>query len=177
MHRDVRKPLVIFTPKSLLRSPKAFSDISRFSSGSFEETLDDPVWTSGERDRDAVETVLLASGKVAFDLMDERDERELDVPVARVEQLYPFPADQIRDILAAYPNAKDVCWVQEEPENMGPWGFVDGRLWNLLEELDDGRELRRASRVPSASPAAGQHVVHEQEHEQLMDDALGPATP
>ena len=177
MHRDVRKPLVIFTPKSLLRSPKAFSDISRFSSGSFEETLDDPVWTSGERDRDAVETVLLASGKVAFDLMDERDERGLDVPVARVEQLYPFPADQIRDILAAYPNAKDVCWVQEEPENMGPWGFVDGRLWNLLEELDDGRELRRASRVPSASPAAGQHVVHEQEHEQLMDDALGPATP
>jgi multifunctional 2-oxoglutarate metabolism enzyme len=177
MHRDVRKPLIIFTPKSLLRSPKAFSDISEFTSGSFAETLDDPAWTSGDRDRDGVEAVLLGSGKVTFDLMEARDERDLDVPVVRVEQLYPFPADQIRDILAAYPNAKDVCWVQEEPENMGPWGFVDGRLWNLLEELDDGRALRRATRVPSASPAAGQAVVHEQEHEQLMEDALGPATP
>ncbi len=176
MHREVRKPLIIFTPKSLLRSPKAFSDISAFTSGSFAETIDDPVWASGDRDRGDVSTVLLASGKVAFDLMDERDERELDVPVVRVEQLYPFPAGQIRDVLATYPNAKDVCWVQEEPENMGPWGFVDGRLWNLLEELDDGRQLRRASRIPSASPAAGQHVVHQQEHEQLMEDALGPAS-
>jgi multifunctional 2-oxoglutarate metabolism enzyme len=174
MHREVLKPLVIFTPKSLLRSPRAFSDISEFTSGSFHETLDDPGWVSGERDRDAVTTVVLASGKVAFDIMEERDERELEVPVVRVEQLYPFPADQIRDILAAYPSAKDVCWAQEEPENMGPWGFVDGRLWNLLDELDDGRELRHTSRVPSASPAAGQHVVHEQEHEQLMEDTLGP---
>ncbi len=174
MHRDVRKPLVIFTPKSLLRSPKAFSDISEFTSGSFLETIDDPAWSSGDRARDEVTTVVLGSGKVTFDCMDERDERELNVPVVRVEQLYPFPADQIRDILATYPNAKDVCWAQEEPENMGPWGFVDGRLWNLLEELDDGRELRRASRVPSASPAAGQHVVHEQELEQLLEDILGP---
>ncbi len=175
MHRDVRKPLVVFTPKSLLRSPRAFCDLSEFTAGHFHETLDDPDWVAGDRDRDAVQSVMLCSGKVAYDVMTARDERELDVPVVRVEQLYPFPADQIRDILAAYPNAKDVCWVQEEPQNMGPWGFVDGRLWNLLEELDDGRELRRASRVPSASPAAGQHVVHDQEHEQLMDDALGPA--
>jgi len=174
MHRDVRKPLIIFTPKSLLRSPKAFSDISGFTGGHFNETLDDPRWVAGEGDRDEVRTVVLASGKVAYDVMDARDERELDVPVVRVEQLYPFPAEQIRDILATYPNAQDICWCQEEPENMGPWGFVDGRLWNLLEELDDGRRLRRTSRVPSASPAAGQHVVHEQEHVQLMEDTLGP---
>ncbi|MFW5933705.1 MAG: hypothetical protein ACOCT8_03130, partial [Actinomycetota bacterium] len=69
------------------------------------------------------------------------------------------------------------CWVQEEPQNMGAWGFVDGRLWNLLDALGGDRYLRQASRVPSASPAAGQHVVHEQELRQLLDDALGPATP
>jgi multifunctional 2-oxoglutarate metabolism enzyme len=177
MHRDVRKPLVIFTPKSLLRSPNAFSDLAAFTSGSFRETLDDPLFVDGDRsgDRDAVSTVLLCSGKVAYDLMKERDTRELAVPVVRLEQLYPFPHEQIGEILRGYPDAQDVAWVQEEPANMGPWPFVDGRLWNLLEELDDGRKLRSASRVPSASPAAGQHVVHEQEHEQLMDDALSPA--
>jgi multifunctional 2-oxoglutarate metabolism enzyme len=176
MHRDVRKPLVIFTPKSLLRSPNAFSDISAFTGGHFRETLDDPAWADGDRDRTEATSVMLCSGKVAYDVMQERDARELAVPVVRVEQLYPFPADQIRDVLASYPNAKDVCWLQEEPQNMGPWPFVDGRLWNILDELDDGRELRRASRIPTASPAAGQHVVHEQEHEQLMEDALGPVT-
>jgi multifunctional 2-oxoglutarate metabolism enzyme len=67
-----------------------------------------------------------------------------------------------------------VVWVQEEPENMGPWGFVDGRLWNLLEDVGGDRRLRRASRAPSASPAAGQHVVHEQELEQLLEETLGP---
>jgi multifunctional 2-oxoglutarate metabolism enzyme len=179
MHREVRKPLVIFTPKSLLRSPNAFSDISSFTSGSFAEVVDDPEYVSGSSsepgDRDAVETVVLCSGKVAFDVMGERDSRELPVAVVRVEQLYPFPSDGIEQILATYPHAKDVCWVQEEPENMGPWGFVDGRLWNLLESMGDGRVLRKASRVPSASPAAGQHVVHDQELELLLEDTLGPA--
>jgi multifunctional 2-oxoglutarate metabolism enzyme len=175
MHRDVVKPLVIFTPKSLLRSPNAFSDISEFTSGSFREVLDDPAWSGDGRDRGDVRTVVLCSGKVAYDLADVRDERSADVAVVRVEQLYPFPAEQIADILRSYPNAADVAWVQEEPQNMGAWGFVDGRLWNLLEDLGNGRKLRQASRVPSASPAAGQFVVHEQEHEQLMDEAV--ATP
>jgi multifunctional 2-oxoglutarate metabolism enzyme len=174
MHRSVRKPLVVFTPKSLLRSPTAFSDISEFTSGSFREVLDDPAFT-GERERDGVRTVVLCSGKVAYDVMRERDERDLDVPVVRLEQLYPFPSAAISDVLRSYPGARDVVWVQEEPENMGPWGFVDGRLWNLLEGLDDDRKLRQASRAPSASPAAGQHVVHEQELEQLLEETLGPA--
>ena len=174
MHRDVIKPLVVFTPKSLLRSPKAFSDVSEFTSGSFVEVLDDPRFVDGDGDRAEVDTVILSSGKVAFDVMDAREERGSRAAVVRVEQLYPFPEEQIGDILQAYPNASDVCWTQEEPQNMGPWGFVDGRLWNLLESLDDGRKLRQASRVPSASPAAGQSVVHQQEHEQLMEDALGP---
>jgi multifunctional 2-oxoglutarate metabolism enzyme len=176
MHREVRKPLVIFTPKSLLRSPKAFSGLDEFTSGSFRETLDDPAF-SGEdasRDRDAATAVVLCTGKVAYDLMDERDERDLDVPVVRVEQVYPFPQAQIRDILDGYPNATDVVWVQEEPSNMGAWGFVDGRLWNLLDDLGGDRQLRHAARVPSASPAAGQSVVHGQELEQLLGDTFDP---
>jgi 2-oxoglutarate decarboxylase len=175
MHRDVRKPLVVFTPKSLLRSPNAFSDVSEFTSGSFLEVIDDP--RRGDAAREDVQTVLLASGKAAFDLLKSREERELtaEVAVVRVEQLYPFPHEEIGEVLRSYPNAKDVCWVQEEPENMGPWMFVDGRLWNLLEELDDGRQLRHASRVPSASPAAGQQVVHDQELEQLLNESFAVA--
>ena len=190
MHRSVRKPLIVFTPKSLLRSPQAHSDISRFTDGSFGEVLDDPRYLEvgagdgagagvadddrGVGDREAVRTVVLCSGKVAYDVMSARAEREAPVAVVRVEQLYPFPEEAIGEILRAYPNARDICWTQEEPENMGPWGFVDGRLWNLLESLDDGRVLRRATRVPSASPAAGQHVVHDQELELLMAATLDP---
>jgi 2-oxoglutarate decarboxylase len=168
MHRDVRKPLVIFTPKSLLRSPSAFSDLSELTSGSFLETIDDPTVD----DRDAIRTVALCSGKVAYDLMKERDERGSPVAVVRVEQLYPWPEDQIAEVLKRYPNAKDVVWAQEEPANMGPWGFVDGRIWNILDALKKKgkRKLRSVSRVPSASPAAGQHVVHDQELAQLLGD-------
>ncbi len=173
MHRTVRKPLVIFTPKSLLRSPNAHSDVGELTSGSFREVLDDPAWSSEGSDRGEVASVLLASGKIAYELLSARDARERPAAVVRVEQLYPFPSAQLAEILRSYPNAADVCWVQEEPENMGPWPFVDGRLWNLLDDLGDGRRLRQASRVPSASPAAGQHVVHDQEHEQLLDEALG----
>jgi multifunctional 2-oxoglutarate metabolism enzyme len=172
MHREVRKPLVVFTPKSLLRAVTAFSPIEEFTEGSFQETLDDPKVLAGDLDRDAVETVVLCSGKVAYDVMAARDERDAPAAVVRVEQLYPFPAAQIAEILAGYPNAADVVWSQEEPENMGPWGFVDGRLWNILDDEGAGRKLRRASRVASASPAAGQHVVHTQELEQLLDDTL-----
>ena len=175
IHRDVRKPLVVFTPKSLLRSPNAFSSIDEFTSGSFQETLDDPKVVGGDLDRDAVTTVALCSGKVAYDLMGERDERDAPVAIVRLEQLYPWPADQVAEILRAYPNAADVVWAQEEPENMGPWGFVDGRLWNILDELGDDRRLRRVSRVASASPAAGQHVVHEQELEALLTDLFDVA--
>ncbi len=176
LHRSERKPLVVFTPKSLLRSPRSTAPIEAFTTGSFSEVLDDPAFDAagdGARDPAEVATVLLCSGKVAYDLMDERDERDAAVAVVRLEQLYPFPHGPIGDVLRRYPAAKDICWVQEEPENMGPWGFVDGRLWNLLEECGDGRALRHATRVPSASPAAGQAVVHLQEHRQLLRDAFG----
>ncbi|MBW3665538.1 MAG: multifunctional oxoglutarate decarboxylase/oxoglutarate dehydrogenase thiamine pyrophosphate-binding subunit/dihydrolipoyllysine-residue succinyltransferase subunit [Actinobacteria bacterium] len=168
MHRDVRKPLIVFTPKSLLRSKDAVSDIAELTSGSFRETLDDdPV-----PDREAVTQVVLCSGKVAYEAMAQRGERDLDgsVAVVRVEQIYPWPDEQLTAILRDYPEARDVVWLQEEPRNMGPWGFVDGRLWNILGDLADGRELRCVSRIESASPASGSHVVHEQEQAQLFDE-------
>ncbi len=173
IHRKGRKPLVVFTPKSLLRSPDATSPLSAFTDGRFHEVIDDPEVVDGSLARDEVSTVLLCFGKVAYDLLRERERRDASAAVVRVEQLYPFPAAQLTEVLSSYPAASDVCWVQEEPQNMGAWGFVDGRLWNLLESLGDGRRLRHATRAPSASPAAGQHVVHEQEHEQLMAEAFG----
>ncbi len=176
MHREVRKPLVVFTPKSLLRSPAAISPVEELVAGHFHEVLDDPAMVAGERERDPVSTVLVASGKVAHELLQERDRRDLPVAVIRAEQLYPFPDEQLAAVLASYPHAEDVCWVQEEPANMGGWGFVGGRLCSVLGQLGDGRGLRRASRAASASPAAGQHVVHEQEQSQLLEDALGPVT-
>ncbi len=176
MHRDVRAPLVVFTPKSLLRSPHSVSHVDELTGGGFLEVLDDPAFLTGGVRADratTVERVLLCSGKVAYDLMEDRDARDVDVPVVRVEQLYPFPDAQIAEVLRRYPQARDVRWVQEEPGNMGAWSFVDGRLWNLLEELGDDRRLHRVSRAFSASPAAGQMVVHLQELAQLREESLG----
>jgi 2-oxoglutarate decarboxylase len=181
LRRQVRRegvlaPLVVFTPKSLLRSPHSVSRVEELSAGAFNEVLDDPAFLpGGARAGRAkqVERVLLCSGKVAYDLMEERDARGVDVPVVRVEQLYPFPDGAIGEVLRRYPKAKDVRWVQEEPGNMGAWSFVDGRLWNLLEELGGGRHLKRVSRAFSASPAAGQMVVHLQELAQLLEESLG----
>ena len=176
IHQEVVKPLVVFTPKSLLRSPRAFSDLAEFTEGHFRETLDDPAFgDGGDRDPEDAQTVVLSMGKVAYDVVAARDEREVAVPVVRVEQVYPFPGEQIGRILERYPNARDVVWAQEEPENMGAWGFVSGRLIEVLTELGDARSLRHATRKASASPATGQHVIHEQEHERLMADVLDPA--
>jgi 2-oxoglutarate dehydrogenase E1 component len=163
--RDVRKPLVIFTPKQPLRMKESRSHISEFTSGSFLEVLDDPHVT----DKASVKRVVLCSGKVAHDAMNERVKRNAPVAVVRVEQLYPFPIDQINEVLLRYPNAKEVVWLQEEPENMGPWHFVEHLIWRLKER---GYDLRHASRVPSGSPATGSKAIHDQEHEDLMDETF-----
>jgi 2-oxoglutarate decarboxylase len=176
VRRDHRAPLVVLTPKSLLRAEATVSHVDELTRGSFHEVLDDPAFLPGGARADATERatrVLVCTGKVAYDLMAERDRRGLDVPVVRVEQLYPFPEAQLADVLRRYPAATDVRWVQEEPGNMGAWSFVDGRLWNLLEGLADGRRLGRVSRAFSASPATGQMAVHLQELAQLLEEALG----
>jgi multifunctional 2-oxoglutarate metabolism enzyme len=163
--RDVRKPLVIFTPKQPLRMKESRSHISEFTSGSFQEVLDDPFVT----DKSAVKRIVMCSGKVAWDAMNERVKRNAPVAVIRVEQLYPFPIEQINEILTRYPNAREIVWLQEEPENMGPWNFVEHLIWRVK---DRGYDLRHAARVASGSPATGSKAIHDQEHADLMDDTF-----
>jgi len=112
---------------------------------------------------------VLCSGKVAWDAMSERDKRNAPVAVIRVEQLYPFPLDQINAMIGQYPNAKEVVWLQEEPENMGPWHFVEHRIWRLKER---GYDLRHVARVESGSPATGSKAISDQELADLMDETF-----
>jgi multifunctional 2-oxoglutarate metabolism enzyme len=165
MHRSLRKPLVVMTPKSLLRSKPAYSKTEELTSGHFRETLDDPSVAEPEN----VRWIMLCSGKVAYSLMAERDKREAPVAIVRVEQLYPFPREQLAEIFERYPNADEVRYVQEEPENMGAWAFVHARLHSFLP---DRFRLSHASRQESASPATGSSHVHEQEHKALIDRAF-----
>ena len=164
MHREVRKPLVVMTPKSLLRARTAASPAPAFTSGTFREVLPDPG------SPDAVRRILLCSGKVAYDLLARRDDQGALAAVVRVEQLYPWPDELIRDQLDRYPDAEEVTWVQDEPENMGAWTFVHGRLHRLLRE--PGPRLRHVSRFESGSPATGRKTIHEQERAQLLDEAF-----
>ena len=165
IHRDVRKPLVIFTPKGLLRAKPATSKADEFCSGSFREVL---VEQDHQRDEE-IRRVLLCSGRVAFDLIAERDEREAPAAVVRVEQLFPWPEQQISEALEHFPNAEEVVWVQDEPDNMGAWPFAHQRLHRLLRE---DYTLRHAARPESGSPATGSGKVHEQEQRQLLDAAF-----
>ena len=163
--RNVRKPLVIFTPKQPLRMKESRSHISEFTSGSFQEVLDDPFVS----DKSAVKRIVMCSGKVAWDAMNERVKRNAPVAVIRVEQLYPFPLDQINEILTRYPNAREIVWLQEEPENMGPWNFLEHLIWRVKER---GYDLRHVARVASGSPATGSKAIHDQEHADLMDETF-----
>ena len=159
-------PLVIFTPKSLLRSKHSRSQVADLMSGTFEELLGD----RNPPPADEVERVIFCSGKIAFDLEAERDRRNAKTAIARVEQLYPWPFAAVERMLAGFPNARQICWVQEEPENMGPWNFIKGRLY---EAHGDTHDIERVSRFESGSPAVGSAAVHGQELQILLDEALG----
>jgi 2-oxoglutarate dehydrogenase E1 component len=165
VHSERRTPLVVFTPKQGLRMKQTRSMVDELSAGSFSEVLDDPFVT----DPSAVTRVVFCSGKVAWDAMSDRDVRNAPVAVVRVEQLYPFPLDQMNAILERYSNAREVRWLQEEPENMGPWNFVEHRIWRIKER---GYDLRHVARVPSGSPATGSKTVHDQELADLMDEVF-----
>ncbi len=170
MHRAVRKPLVIFTPKSLLRARAARSPVDELTMGSFREVIDD----DGVTDPGAIRRVVFTNGKVAYDAMAARDERGAPVAIVRVEQLYPWPATQIATALARYPNAREIVWLQEEPENMGSWNFVKGRLY---ERHGDTHEITRISRAESGSPATGSAAIHKQEQQDLLARAMFVRTP
>jgi 2-oxoglutarate dehydrogenase E1 component len=166
---DQHRPLIVFTPKSLLRHRAAVSPVDEFTSGTFQPVLADPGVDGAPLDPAKVERVLLCSGKVFYDLIAARAERKLaNTAILRLEQIHPLPVVEVKAALAAYPNATDHVWVQEEPANQGAWSFV---ALNLLEELE-GVALRRVSRKSSASPAAGSSKVHELEQSRLLDAAL-----
>ncbi|MGH2789108.1 MAG: multifunctional oxoglutarate decarboxylase/oxoglutarate dehydrogenase thiamine pyrophosphate-binding subunit/dihydrolipoyllysine-residue succinyltransferase subunit [Actinomycetota bacterium] len=164
-HPAVQSPLVVLTPKSLLRHPAARSATAEFTDGRWQEVIDD----AGNDDRSRVERILLCSGKVAHRLIEERNERGALAAIVRVEQLYPFPEDPLREIFDRYPSASQVLWVQEEPENMGAWRFVFHHLWKRLRS---GLTIDCVARDESASPATGSTSVHEQEQAELIDRAF-----
>jgi 2-oxoglutarate dehydrogenase E1 component len=166
MRRAVRKPLVVVAPKSLLRAKPARSQVEELTAGSFLEVLGDPTFAG---DAASVPRVVLASGKVAHEAIAARDGRSEPVAVVRVEQLYPWPYDHLAEALAAYPNARELVWLQEEPENMGPWNFAKGKLY---EALGDRYAIKRVSRFESGSPATGSKAIHDQEQEMILDAAL-----
>ncbi|MDI5942701.1 multifunctional oxoglutarate decarboxylase/oxoglutarate dehydrogenase thiamine pyrophosphate-binding subunit/dihydrolipoyllysine-residue succinyltransferase subunit, partial [Micromonospora sp. DH15] len=160
-----RKPLVVFTPKSLLRHKLCVSGVEDFTTGTFAPVLADTAAPPAEQ----VKRVLLCSGKVYYDLFQARAERGVtDTAIVRMEQLYPLPVEEIRAALAQYPNAEDFAWVQEEPANQGAWSFV---ALNLLEHLSEVR-LRRISRPAAAAPAVGSAKMHEVEQNALIEAAL-----
>jgi multifunctional 2-oxoglutarate metabolism enzyme len=165
VRREVRKPLVMFAPKSPLRMKETMSHVDAFTQGSFEEVLDDP-WVT---DAAAVQRIVFCSGKVAWDAFNERNKRQAPVAIVRVEQLYPFPQEAMLKVLEHYPNAHDLVWLQEEPENMGPWSFVEHRTWRVKER---GYDLRHVARVESGSPATGSKAIHDQELADLMDETF-----
>jgi multifunctional 2-oxoglutarate metabolism enzyme len=157
------KPLVVFTPKSMLRLRAATSMPEDFTGGGWQPVLTDPR----QPEPGAVRRVVLTSGKVFYDLDKEREKNgRHDVALLRLEQLFPLPVEQLAVALEPYDAATDVVWVQDEPANQGAWPFV---ALNLTKHLSGGRRLRRISRGPSASPAAGSHNAHEVEQAKLLD--------
>jgi len=171
IHRDFRKPLVITTPKSLLRHKGAVSNLEDFGPGtSFNRVLPE---TGGLVARTKIKRVVLCSGKVYFDLLAAREEMKIsNVALVRLEQLYPFPSISLSKELKKYPNA-DVVWCQEEPKNMGAWTFLDRRIEELLGNVDiEAERPIYAGRPEAASPATGSHGKHTREQQALVEDAL-----
>ncbi|HNW54208.1 MAG TPA: 2-oxoglutarate dehydrogenase E1 component, partial [Bacteroidales bacterium] len=164
VHRDFRKPLVVFTPKSLLRHPECISPVAALSKGSFEEVIDDDTANPSE-----VTRVNFCNGKVYYDLVAERRNRgHNNIAFVRVEQLYPFPLLQLHEIIKRYPNATTFAWVQEEPANMGAWSFV-------LRHFK-GVKLLLVARPESGSPATGSPKLHVLRQAKIIDKAFGDCT-
>jgi multifunctional 2-oxoglutarate metabolism enzyme len=164
--QQMSKPLVVISPKSLLRLPEAASAIDEFTRGGFHAVIGD-----GEIEAQGVGRVLLCSGKVYYDLAAARKQRnDRSTAIIRLEQFYPFPKQQLLDELNKYAAAADICWVQEEPQNYGGWFFMEPRLRQLLKAT---QRLRYAGRTASASTATGSHTLHMLEQQQLVKEAFG----
>ncbi len=160
LKRPFRKPLVVMSPKSLLRHKRCISNVDELSKGGFQEVIDDANTVAATK----VKRVLFCSGKIYYDLLEKKEaDNRKDVAIVRLEQLYPLPAKQLDNVVEKYKNA-ELCWVQEEPSNMGAWAYVLSRYHQV--------GLKRISRGPSASPATGFKKIHLQEQKELVDQAF-----
>ena len=162
----LQRPLVVMTPKSLLRKKEAGSSLADLAGGAFRTVLDDVG--IGEH-RAAARALVLCSGKVYYDLLAEAQKRDERPPMARVEQLYPFPDQELRDLLSRYPSLTEVVWTQEEPRNMGPWTFIEQRLSPILPP---GVYLRYVGRPERAAPSEGYSSAHNAEQARIVAEAL-----
>jgi 2-oxoglutarate dehydrogenase E1 component len=172
MHRNFRKPLVVMTPKSLLRHKMAVSKAEDFLAGQhFMRILSDPTPPAD----DQVKRLVLCSGKVAYDLIEARNSAgDKDTAIVRIEQLYPFPGEPLTARLKRMTNLEEVVWAQEEPKNNGYWFFVEPFIEESLRDAGvKPRRARYAGRGPAASPATGLMKRHQMEQAALVADALG----
>ncbi|GGX01926.1 2-oxoglutarate dehydrogenase subunit E1 [Pigmentiphaga litoralis] len=168
MIRQFRKPLIIMTPKALLRNKAASSPLSDLTSGGFQTLIGE---TDETLDASKVKRLVLCSGKVYYDLVASRTERDAtDVAIARVEQLYPFPHKMVAAEMKKYPGLTEVIWCQDEPQNQGPWFYVQHHLY---ENMTTGQKLGYAGRAASASPAVGYYAKHQEQLKALLDQAFG----
>ena len=166
IREGLERPLIVMTPKSLLRLPAAGSSVEGITSGGFQPVIAD----SEVADANAVTRIVFCSGKVFYDLSEARKKAgQSSVAIVRVEQFYPFPLSAIKQAIAKCPNTKELIWCQEEPKNMGAWTFMEGKFEDLVS---GGDRLSYVGRAESASPATGNYSVHTQEQEQLVQEAL-----
>lgn len=172
VRRDFRKPLVVMSPKSLLRHPKVVSSLSELSTGHFQEILPDPNMRDGKE----IETLVLCSGKLYYDIEKVREEKfaqKQNIAVVRVEQLYPFPRVQLTPFINGLPKLTKVIWAQEEPQNMGAWTYIQPHLRELFSQV--GKEkltLQYVGRPEKASPAVGSGKLHEKEQMQIVENCF-----
>jgi 2-oxoglutarate dehydrogenase E1 component len=159
LHRNIRKPLIVFTPKNLLRHPLCISTLNDFTSGGFNEVIDD------HEDFKNADRLILCSGKVYYDLIEYRKAKDIKhTAIIRLEQLYPFPQKQLDKILNEYQTHTKKIWLQEEPENMGAWSYIFRKLSSI--------SIKLISRPESASPATGSHKHHEKQQQELIAKAF-----
>ena len=166
MVRPMRKPLIVITPKSLLRRKESTSDLTELTTGIFQTVIPEVDALDAKK----VKRVVACSGKIYFDLLAERRARNIeDIAIIRLEQLYPFPHEEFAAEMKRYPNAKSVIWAQEEPGNQGAWHRIQHYL---LRDMRDDQELAYALRPSSASPAVGYLAKHNEQQKAVLDAAL-----
>ena len=167
--RKMRTPLIVISPKSLLRNPDATSNLDELTSGEFSCVIDDHL-----KNKKDVKRIIMCSGKVYYDLVKMRDKNDSkDVGVVRIEQLYPFPYDDLEEILTKYENVQEFIWCQEEPLNQGAWFSHRHRIQRVLDRFNKGDEVSLVSRPPAAAPAVGLMKLHLQQQEELVKEAIG----